>query len=218
MPTRQTLRETLLIFLQTRPEILLSPLKKLQFLILAAAGMALNACTERAPDLDGQLIVLRHADRTFAPLNDKGVARASQLPAALEGIEIDAIYATDRGRNIATATPLAQERGLDVTVLPAIGAGTKILTDNPGKTSVWVGNQENLGFLFMELGIDAKPPVQFGDVYLLDIEPGREPSVRKGYYGDCPVPMGRETNFALASATPAKPAEPCVGTAPTQNG
>lgn len=152
--------------------------------VLVLSAILLSACAPRPSDATGTLIALRHADRTFAPLNEKGVERAQALPVALADLHIDAIYATPRPRNIATATPLARERGLTVQTLPALGAGEKIFEGNSGKTVVWVGNQENLGLLWAELHIPGKPPVQFGDVWVVTLPADGGPAlVEKRHYG-----------------------------------
>lgn len=154
------------------------------FLALAASSVLLGACAARSPELYGRLIVLRHADRTFSMLNEKGLARAAQLPAALADLPIDAIYCTPRPRNIATATPLAQARGLPVHTMRSAGAGTRLLSAHPGQTIVWVGNQENLGFLYAELGIPRKPPVQFGEIQIVTLpRGGGRPVVEDRHYG-----------------------------------
>ncbi|MCB1338400.1 MAG: histidine phosphatase family protein [Maritimibacter sp.] len=155
------------------------------FLALAAgAGALLAGCTDTPDDLHGRLIVMRHADRTFAMLNQTGVARAATLPDALADIEIDAIYTTPRPRNIATATPLAEARGLAVHNLEAMGVGRKLLTAYPGQTVLWVGNQENLGLLYAELGLAIKPPVQFGEIHIVTLPGGgARPRVEVRHYG-----------------------------------
>jgi len=153
-------------------------------LALLGATPILAACAARPPALHGRLVVLRHADRTFSMLNENGVARAEKLPEALADLEIDAVYCTPRPRNIATATPLAKARGLEVVTMASYGAGTKLLTAHPGETVVWVGNQENLGLLYAELRIPAKPPVQFGEIQIVTLpETGGLPLVEKRNYG-----------------------------------
>jgi len=152
--------------------------------LTATAAAWLTGCAGAPPDLHGRLIVMRHADRTFAMLNPTGVARAATLPAALADLEIDAIYTTPRQRNIDTATPLAEARGLPIGNLVARGVGRKLLTMYPGQTVVWVGNQENLGLLHAELGLLVKPPVQFGDIQIVTVPGGgRRPTVEKRHYG-----------------------------------
>ncbi len=155
-----------------------------RFLALSSAALLTGCASLRPAGLYGRLIILRHADRTFSMLNEVGVARAVMLPAALADLPVDAIYCTPRQRNIDTATPLAEARGLPVQTMPAIGAGTKLLSAHPGQTVVWVGNQENLGFLYLELGIPGKPPVQFGEIQVVTLpEGGGNAQIEKRHYG-----------------------------------
>jgi Histidine phosphatase superfamily (branch 1) len=154
------------------------------FLAVAAGGALLSACAARPPALHGRLIVLRHADRTFSMLNETGVERADRLPEAVADLPIDAVCCTPRPRNIATATPLAVARGLPVRTLDARGVGTRMLTDYPGQTVAWIGNQENLPFLYSELGIPHRPPVQFGQIHIVTLPAnGAIPQVELRDYG-----------------------------------
>lgn len=152
--------------------------------LVLAAGPLLTACSGAPEGVHGRLIVLRHADRFGAQLSAAGRARAERLPEALADLPIDAIYTTPRQRNIDTATPLAQARGLMVKTLLAPGAGKRLLGSYPGKTIVWVGNQENLPLLYAELGVAAKPPVQFGEIHVLTFPAGGGyPALEKRHYG-----------------------------------
>lgn len=161
----------------TRRKVLALPL-------VAASGGLLAACTGAPPGLHGRLIVLRHADRTGPMLNEAGVARADRLPEALADLPIDAVYTTPRQRNIDTATPLARARGLRVHTLLATGAGTRLLRAHPGQTVVWVGNRRNLPLLYLELGVRAKPPVQFGEIHVLTFPGGGgAPTLQERRYG-----------------------------------
>lgn len=155
-----------------------------EFLALAGSTALLAGCATRPPALQGRLIVLRHADRTFSMLNEIGQERITHLPDALADLPIDAVYCTPRQRNIDTASAIADARGLPVQTMPAQGAGTKLLSAHPGQTVVWVGNQENLGFLYAELGIPEKPPVQFGQIHVVTLPRGGGlPTVEKRTYG-----------------------------------
>lgn len=159
-------------------------MKRRTFLALAGTSALLAACGTRPPGLHGRLIVLRHGDRTFSMLNEKGVARVAKLPEALADLPIDAIYATPRQRNIDTVTPLAKARGLPITTIPSDGAGRRILSEHPGETVVWCGNQENLGILYFNLGIPHKPPVQFGEIQIVTLPADGGPAVvEERHYG-----------------------------------
>lgn len=162
----------------------------LSFLTLSAAsGLAACASPPVVSTMSAQtrtrLIVLRHADRTASMLNEVGVLRAARLPDAVADLKIDAIYTTPRQRNIDTATPLARTRELAIRNHLALGAPGRILTDHPGETVVWVGNQENLGLFYVALGILHKPPVQFGDLHVITFAAnGRMTMIEKRRYGD----------------------------------
>ena len=93
--------------------------------IVVIAAVLLSGCANnliiRSPSgTTTNLILLRHADRNVLSkdLDDGGRARAAALPAALEGIQIDAIYSPDFSRNLDTVAPLAKQRGLTVKVIP----------------------------------------------------------------------------------------------------
>lgn len=71
------------------------------------------------------LIVIRHGETAWnrerrlqgqldVPLNDTGAAQARALAEALTGEPIDAVYSSDLGRAMQTATPLAEALGLTV--------------------------------------------------------------------------------------------------------
>lgn len=51
------------------------------------------------------------------PLHELGVAQAEALDQRLAELEIDAVYASDLKRAVATAKPLAARRGLEITQL-----------------------------------------------------------------------------------------------------
>lgn len=60
---------------------------------------------------------------TAAPgpgLTELGLRQAAEIPDALQSTPVDAIYASTLLRTQLTAAPLAEDRGLDVTVLPGI--------------------------------------------------------------------------------------------------
>lgn len=77
------------------------------------------------------LIVIRHGETAWnrerrlqgqidIPLNDTGRAQARALAEALTGEPIDAVYSSDLGRAMETATPLAQALGLRVRAEPRL--------------------------------------------------------------------------------------------------
>jgi probable phosphoglycerate mutase len=78
-----------------------------------------------------RLIAVRHGETDWnaharlqgqidIPLNERGLAQAQALVRALEGEPIEAVYASDLQRAVATARPLAQAAGLAVRTLTAL--------------------------------------------------------------------------------------------------
>ena len=146
---------------------------------VAMAGAFLSGCItvgdiRSAQGTSTTLIMLRHAERpiTGTELTDKGRARAAALPAALKGTRIDVIYSPDLSRNLDTVAPLAKERGLKVKVLKigwTAGVASRIIPPNPGKTVLWVGNHDNLTEIYEDIGAEGKPPLDYGDLFILQI-------------------------------------------------
>ncbi len=62
----------------------------------------------------------RYQGQRDVPLNATGRQQARRVVRALEGIGLEAVYASDLLRARQTAQPLARERGLDVILLPAL--------------------------------------------------------------------------------------------------
>lgn len=142
--------------------------------VTLALGAALAACAPAGQvqvRRDTTLILLRHADRKGDQLSDKGRARAQALVAALEGIEIDRIYSPGLDRNLATAAPLAEARGLEITRIPPTGVAQRILSESAGLTVAWVGNKGNLTEIWDSLGAPGNPPLDYGDLFF--VESGR---------------------------------------------
>lgn len=149
---------------------------------LAAASL-LTACGLPAGEPRARLIVLRHAERTGEDLNADGIARAAALPTALLDVEIDAVFAPDRQRNMDTATPLAASRGLKVQVIPAVGIARNMLSGRPGQTMVWVGNKDNLEALWAEINAAGAPPIQYGEVFIVTMNGLRAGRVETRRFG-----------------------------------
>lgn len=163
------------------------------FLASLAAATLLTACaTPLAPllprrdetTMDGTLIVLRHAERDGEDLNAAGRARAEALAEALAGVEIDGIFAPATQRNIDTARPLADAKGLRIQVIPAIDIARTMFKRLPGGTLVWVGNKDNLADLWEEIGAGGEPPISYGELFIVPMDGLHASGVERGRFGE----------------------------------
>jgi hypothetical protein len=127
------------------------------------------------------LIVLRHAERHGEALSQQGHVRARRLVEALAGTEIDAIYTREIPRNLETAAPLAEARGLPVAVIDAPDPAPELARLGAGRTVVWVGNKNNLEAIWTTLGAPGEPPLDYGDMHVLT--PGTPPGVDRRRFG-----------------------------------
>lgn len=141
------------------------------FLALALSAIALPALAQ-----DGvRIIVLRHADREprVLELNATGIARAAALPAAVADQPLDAIFVSDRKRNIDSAVPLARQRGLEIRIIEdeflenGILAA-EIVKRQPTGTSMWIGNTDNLQDLWDEMEARGSPPLRYGEISIVE--------------------------------------------------
>lgn len=158
--------------------------------LVALAGL-LAGCVQGAdPDLEGTtttIIAVRHGDRNNSledRLNEKGHARAQALAAALKGTRIDAIYIPDTQRNRETAAPLAAARGLKPRVVPTTNLAGTLLSGNAGKTVLWIGNKPNLSALWTSLKAKDPPPLDYGDLFIVQVEGRTATRVRRRHFGD----------------------------------
>ncbi len=153
------------------------------------AGCASNTLVTSPSGTTTTLILLRHAERTMlskeqsTELSDKGRARAAALPAALEGMPIDAIYSPHLTRNLDTVAPLAKQRGLSVKVIGVSQVAARLIGENPGKTVLWVGNKDNLGVIYEDIGGEGPPPIVYGDLYIVRVPHKGPAQVTKKRYG-----------------------------------
>ena len=132
------------------------------------------------------LLMLRHADRDDVQLNAKGRARAEALVAAVDGIAIDAIYAPNIQRNIDTAAPLANARGLEIRLterFDAVDSFLEIVATSAGQTIVWVGNKDNLAPIWEGLGLNRPPPLEYGDLFIVESAAPALPKVTRLRFG-----------------------------------
>ena len=132
------------------------------------------------------LIMVRHGDRDCVNLSDKGRARAAALVDALDGVAIDAIYSPETRRNIDTATPLANARGLTIQQTKAVTAAEELLAaleTEAGKTIVWVGNQDNLAAIWASLALEGPPPIEYGNLFTVSATETGQRQIRRQQFG-----------------------------------
>jgi len=161
------------------------------FVVAVAGAMlaSLAACATRVQSPSGMtttVVLLRHAERPAGAdeLTPGGMARAAALPAAVKDLDIAAIYSPDIKRNIATVKPLADARGLAVTVVPVFDVASRMVDENPGKTVMWVGNTTNLEKIFNQLGGSGTPPNNYGDLFVLRVPDQGDTTVERGRFGE----------------------------------
>ena len=144
-----------------------------RLLLLGLCALAaLAACTTQSipPSARTTVILVRHADRAGEILNAQGLARAANLPEALAGYDLDAIYSPDIQRNLQTAEPLSQALALPVTIIPKEAAGALMTRAHPEGTVIWIGNKGNLRAIWEELGAPGDAPQQYGDIGVITLK------------------------------------------------
>lgn len=157
---------------------------------LAALAAGLAACDGASPG-SGQvklapgstLILVRHGDRTESNLNAKGRARAAALPAALDGMTLDAIFSPGLQRNLDTARPLARARDLPITRVGQERPAPTLASLGAGKSTIWIGNMGNLQSIWDDLGLDGAPPLEYGDLFVVRADRAGRLSVERRRWG-----------------------------------
>jgi hypothetical protein len=154
-------------------------------LIVVATGC--GTLTHSRSGTTTTIILTRHGDRDplAEELNDKGRLRAEALVEAVTGMNITAIYSPDLKRNLDTARPLAEHLGIEVQVLGTSEneVTTTILARHAGEVVIWIGNSGNLKRIYSLLGGKGAPPINYGDLYIVEVKDSGDPVVTKKRYG-----------------------------------
>lgn len=128
-----------------------------------------------------QIILVRHADREGDDLSAEGVARAAALPAAIADLPLDAIYSSEPQRNLDSAAPLSEARGLDTQVIQRADITGQILEIGQGNAIIWIGNSDNLREIWDEVlrlpRGDA--PLTYGDIAIVEAGFGGVPEISR---------------------------------------
>ena len=161
------------------------------FLTLAAcdttqtAGLSTGNFLQPSLKKDITLIALRHADRDAGneELNADGRQRAKALPAALRDYPIDAIYAPGFKRNLDTGAPLADARNMSVQNIPADSIAAQLAKEPNHSSVVWIGNKENLKKLWADTGAPGEPPLNYGEVFVVQFYKDKPAWVSQLHFG-----------------------------------
>ena len=68
-------------------------------------------------------------------------------------------------------------------MIDILGAGDRILEENPGKTVLWVGNTDNLQTIYGQLGGKEEPPVIYGEIFVMTVRDSSPPKIEKRNFG-----------------------------------
>jgi len=159
-------------------------------LITLAAVFLLSACStvNSLPGTTTTVILVRHADRFpfSSDLNQDGIARAKALPAAVADLDIDVIYSPDKKRNLDTVIPLIEQRGIELRVIDISNVAERLVTENSGKTVMWVGNTDNLQTIFGQLGGKDRAPDKYGEIAIMLVHDDGPPEIEWRSFGKAP--------------------------------
>jgi hypothetical protein len=164
-----------------------------QLLVLMMLTLLTVGCAsgpQLPTDALSTVVMVRHAERTqiTKELTEAGRQRAAALPGALEDLPIVAIYSPNLKRNIATAIPLANQLGIDITLIEEgmswEAVAQRLVSDHPGKTVLWVGNRGNLINLYALLGGKGEPPLEYGEIVILRVSGGKPSEEERRHFGN----------------------------------
>ena len=115
------------------------------------------------------------------PLHEEGLARAEKWAEVLRYADIDAVFSTDRRRNIQSAEPLARSLGLEVVQFPKyeVEAFAERLKRDHANDRVFLSIGGNTVFPFMQaIGFDGLLRSMEGeDITLVIPKPDDQPMI-----------------------------------------
>lgn len=150
------------------------------------AGFLVAGCTapkfvRLAPNTT--LIVVRHGDRDGEDLNLKGQQRALALVSALEGISLDAIFSPGIKRNLDTAMPLSNARGLPTERRPQENPAPRLAKEAAGRSVIWIGNKGNIQSIWDSLALPEPAPLEYGDLHIVQTNAKGRLTVERRRFG-----------------------------------
>ena len=154
--------------------------------LIGIATALVASCTALPPGAmapNSVLIVTRHGDRDGDDLSQAGRDRALALVVALEGMPVDGIYSPGIQRNLDTAAPLAQARGLPVQRRPQERPLEALVPEGAGRTLVWIGNKGNIAEIWEGLNLPEPAPLDYGDLHIIRSDAKGSVTVERRRYG-----------------------------------
>lgn len=162
-------------------------------LALLISALLLAGCAsgpQISSDVTSTVIMVRHTERTqiTKELTEAGRERAAALPAALKDQQIAAIYSPNLKRNIGTAMPLSNQRGVDITLIDDgeswADVAQRLASEHPGKAVLWVGNRGNLINLYALLEGKGEPPLEYGEIVIMRVVGGKTVEEERRHFGN----------------------------------
>lgn len=157
------------------------------------------------------IYVVRHAEKAADDpdprdpgLSALGLARREALGRTLADVPLRAVYATEYRRTRETVQPLAEGRGLAVTVAPArdaAGLAKTILESHRGETVLVAGHSNTVPAILRALGAAEAPDLaesDYDDLFIATVSSEGSASLVRLHYGP-PDDAGAATDL-IASA------------------
>ncbi len=156
------------------------------FPLLLILSIGFSSCQAQTTNDQTVIFLHRHAEQHFPPykedppdpdLNNAGKARAQLLKRTLESVGITEIFSTQRKRTIQTASPLAEQLGLEIQIYDGgdLESFANQLKTKKGRILV-SGHSNTTPEMVSLLGGDPGEPInektQFDRIYVLIMEKG----------------------------------------------
>lgn len=152
-----------------------------------ACGLVLAPGLGAAEPEITQVILVRHAEKTAQPkgdpvLSELGEKRMKLLGEMLASAPLSHVYATEFQRTQLTVKPLAEERGLALTVVPATDTAglARRIREQGGGLALVAGHSNTLGPILEALGaepIEEIPESDYDNFFVVTLHGTTKPSV-----------------------------------------
>ncbi|WP_233140005.1 histidine phosphatase family protein [Marivita geojedonensis] len=129
------------------------------------------------------LIVTRHGDRDGEVLSLKGQQRALALVSALQGMALDAIYSPGIKRNLDTAAPLSNARGLPIERRTQENPAPRLAQEAAGRSVIWIGNKGNIQNIWDSFALLEPAPLEYGDLHIVRVDANGRVTVERRRFG-----------------------------------